>query len=170
MYYCSTRGVPVRPVSHHCVPSLTGSFHIDGAPFTPDGLLYPNVSSRESWYNTVLYNNQNDNYKSVQYDTQRINSRKSLRHAKVYTKAATHVGRHTGTHFAESAGVPTLDIQMMGHWNENVMTDVYLSKLSKAALRGLAGRDPQSRDWFLARDIDPPEELLRQVFPFVDNW
>lgn len=58
----------------------------------------------------------------------------------------------------------------MGHWNENVMSEVYLQKLSKGALRGLAGREPYGTDWFLARDIDPPADLEALVFPFADAW
>ncbi|OWZ41808.1 hypothetical protein C356_03751 [Cryptococcus neoformans c45] len=55
-----------------------------------------------------------------------------------------------------------------GRWCTKVMETVYLSKFPLKALRSLAGFPKKKGSYYLPRDMEVPQELIENVFPWVD--
>lgn len=146
------------------------SFQIAGDTFPGSSDNFPDLRSRRSWYNLPLLTVKNDVTKAIKYQEQRKTVAKALKAARIQCLAVTHVGRKTGARFAEQAGVPVEEVARAGHWAHGVMEEVYLQKLSRPALRGLAGFSPGGGNYYLARDVDVPTALQRKVFPGLEKW
>lgn len=60
---------------------------------------------------------------------------------------------------------------MQGGWAHSAMNQVYLkNSLPLESLRALAGFRKEAGDYFVSRSlVEPPKELLDQVFPFLDK-
>lgn len=61
-------------------------------------------------------------------------------------------------------------IKNLGNWNIDTQEDRYSAKLPLKAMRIMAGQDPNRGNYFLPRSgLQPPEDLQRQIFPFVEK-
>ena len=88
----------------------------------------------------------------------------------ITSKHFVHFGCDTGVVACEMQEVDPQYIKMIGNWNLDVREDRYSSKLPLKAMRALAGHSQDKGGFFLPRStIDPPPELCRQVFPFLDK-
>ena len=68
-------------------------------------------------------------------------------------------------------GISSDDISKHGKWNEDVLSNVYLSQINQRVIRGLAGFSPDGRFYHLARSqVVPDEELATMVFPEIEDW
>lgn len=82
----------------------------------------------------------------------------------------THVPRSSAAKMADMAGVPESQIRRMGLWNSDTMTNSYLDSLPRQFMRVMAGFNSDT-SYYLPRAVEePPEELKRLVFPWVDHW
>lgn len=71
---------------------------------------------------------------------------------------------------AERAGAPIQEIRRAGNWSDGVMEKHYLTHISLATLRALAGFDINKGGFHLPRAVPVPETLARKVFPQVERW
>ncbi|RXK38190.1 hypothetical protein M231_04564 [Tremella mesenterica] len=133
---------------------------------------FPNLASRETWYNDKLlqhsiYSRTDQLTYKAQYDS----ITQALKSAQVNTGKKTHINRAGGAQLAESEGVSAQDIARAGHWNQDVLENVYLGHMPRSVLRALAGFKPYgSQDYYLPRDIPVPDTLQRMVFPSLEKW
>ncbi|OXB36562.1 hypothetical protein J007_03693 [Cryptococcus neoformans] len=92
----------------------------------------------------------------------------TLRSCGIHCRASTHTSRKWGAQLAEDGGAPEEDIMRQGRWCTKVMETVYLSKFPLKALRSLAGFPKKKGSYYLPRDMEVPQELIENVFPWVD--
>lgn len=71
---------------------------------------------------------------------------------------------------ADLGGASESDIGRAGRWDVSCMNQYYLTTLPRGTMRVLAGFTADPGTFWIARDIDPPEELEAMVFPDVDRW
>jgi hypothetical protein len=71
---------------------------------------------------------------------------------------------------AELNGLDEDQIRRLGHWEAGAMEKHYLSALPRKGMRVMSGFSPREGSYYLKRDcLEPPEILLQQVFPQLDN-
>lgn len=93
-----------------------------------------------------------------------------LKKANVRSKKITHIFRGCASRMADLGGAAESDINRAGRWDSSAMTQYYLTTMPRMTLRVLAGFETSAGTFWLARDLDPPEDLERMVFPDVDLW
>lgn len=85
-------------------------------------------------------------------------------------RKVTHVPRGSAAKMADLLGVPPLQIQRMGGWNTDTMSNSYLDSLPRDFIRVMAGFDNDA-SYYLPRAVEEPcDELKQLVFPWVDYW
>jgi hypothetical protein len=62
-------------------------------------------------------------------------------------------------------GILPAQIRRAGKWNDDCLTNAYLSQLPRDFMRKVAGHVHQGRYFVDRAQVTPPEELLCQIFP-----
>ena len=136
----------------------------------------PNLMERSEWYNTpILESNE------LSYTQQRDSVMDAFDKFNVDCSKKTHLGRDRGTADCSHGGVPKESMERqgffvctfftrLGFWNLDSLTASYLCRtLPVDALKVLAGFEIQE-SYFITRDcIQPPQELLNQIFPWIQD-
>ncbi len=87
------------------------------------------------------------------------------------TTKKTHLFRAAGAKLAELKGVSEDQISRAGRWSRDQMTGCYLTSLPQPFMRRMAGHPAQSGCFEIQRArITPPTELLRLIWPELDQW
>lgn len=95
----------------------------------------------------------------------------ALRDSGITSTSVTHFFRKAGARLADVSGVAENQIRRLGNWNNNAMEGSYTTGVPREAIRAMAGFPPDRREYFIARNtLQPPEELLRMVFPQIEIW
>ena len=93
-----------------------------------------------------------------------------LAHAHVVSHAKTHISRGCAARMTELKGLDEDQIRRLGHWASGAMERHYLSALPRKGMRVMSGFSPRENSYFIKRDcLEPPESLLQQIFPQLDN-
>ncbi|KAH8430197.1 uncharacterized protein LDX57_013066 [Aspergillus melleus] len=132
----------------------------------------PIFSRREQWYGIHMLRGV-DRLKPLAYHTQKEWIKRSFRAAGLTsTSKCTHMERSQGAREAERAGVNEAQIRRAGRWNNDVLSQCYLSNLPRKFVRATAGFDPSLQGcYYLPRAaIQPPETLVHELWPWVDEW
>lgn len=156
-------------------------FHVMGEPF-------PSFAARESWYNiklliskksmtkpvgdTSTQDHTQARTKAISYNTHNGGIKSVFEACNINLPSTTHAGRKGGTQHAELNNVPEVHIRSAGGWNNRtVMESVYLNKLPRQFMRGLAGFNPAGGSYFLPRAThEPPDCIKNKIFPEADRW
>jgi hypothetical protein len=112
-----------------------------------------------------------------------------LKMASMQGKKVTHMFRGCASRMADLGGAAEAEINRAGRWDSSAMTQYYLTAINRAGrwdssamtqyyltamprmtMRVLAGFSPTPGTYFIARDIEPPEELESMVFPDANLW
>jgi hypothetical protein len=90
----------------------------------------------------------------------------------ITTLKKTHIGRSQGARQAELQGVEEGQIRRAGRWNNDALSNCYLTHLPQKFLRTMAGFEPSNQgNYYLPRaKIAPPRALVQAVWPWVDEW
>jgi hypothetical protein len=131
----------------------------------------PQFSQRQDWYNLHLLKGESAN-KAISYETQLDWTKRIFTGANLHSLKKTHLGRSQGARHAEIAGVGEGQIRRAGRWNMDALSNCYLTHLPRKFVRSMAGFEPSNRgDYFIPRaKIQPPSSLIREVWPWVDEW
>jgi hypothetical protein len=131
----------------------------------------PQFYQRQQWYNWHLLKSVQID-KEVSYRTQLDWINDVFRATNLASKKKTHSGRAGGARYAELSGVDEASIRRAGHWNQDAMSNCYLSGLPRKFLRTMAGFNPEDHgNYYIPRaTISPPESLVRALWPWVDTW
>jgi Centromere DNA-binding protein complex CBF3 subunit, domain 2 len=71
----------------------------------------------------------------------------------------------------ELISISTIQISRAGGWDPTVMVQTYLLGLPLKFMRCVAGFPKEPGQYHLPRAaIEPPEVLLREIYPFVEEW
>ena len=60
------------------------------------------------------------------------------------------------------------DTKVLGNWRPDTHESVYSSKLPLPALRGMGGHPQRKGTFYVPRNIEVPDALSKQVFPFLE--
>ena len=131
----------------------------------------PRFQRRTQWYNKHILRGQTEE-QGISYAAHLDWINKVYDGAGLHALKKTHAGRKEGSQTAEMAGVDETYIRRAGHWNSDAMTNCYLNSIARPFVRGMAGFEPnKTGNYFLPRaKVDPPETLVRAVWPWVDQW
>ncbi|EED16701.1 short-chain dehydrogenase, putative [Talaromyces stipitatus ATCC 10500] len=131
----------------------------------------PQFYQRQQWYKFVLFKGS-DSEHSFSYETQLKWINQVFQSIGLNSKKKTHSGRSSGARHAELQGVDENSIRRAGHWNQDSMSNCYLSELPRPFIRTLAGFKPTDQgNYYLPRAaIEPPETLVRALWPWIDQW
>jgi len=131
----------------------------------------PTFRQRQRWYNIHLIKGVHAE-KQIAYDTQLDWTNRMFAGAKVTSLKKTHAGRSRGAKHAELNGVSEGQIRRAGRWNNDALTNCYLTHLPRKFIRSMAGFSPSDQgNFYLPRaKVMPPPSLEHAVWPFVDEW
>jgi hypothetical protein len=131
----------------------------------------PQFYQRQQWYNWHLLKSVQID-KEISYRTQLDWINDLFKATNLASKKKTHSGRAGGARYAELSGVDEASIRRAGHWNQDAMSNCYLSGLPRKFLRTMAGFNPEDHgNYYIPRaTISPPESLVRALWPWVDAW
>ncbi|OJD18721.1 hypothetical protein AJ78_01258 [Emergomyces pasteurianus Ep9510] len=131
----------------------------------------PNFQRRSLWYDIHILCGQNP-LKPLAYDTQLQWTNRMYAAAGILKSKKTHLGRSQRSRYAELNEVSEGRIRRAGQWNNDALTNCYLTNISREFVRAMAGFDPSTQgNYFLPRAaIRPPEQLEAAVWPWVDVW
>ena len=131
----------------------------------------PRFQRRSQWYRIHLIKGQTLDV-GISYGVQLDWTNRIFKNAHVKSLKKTHAVRSRGAQYAELAGVTESQIRRAGRWNNDALTNCYLSNIPLEFVRSMAGFPPaQPGNYFLPRTkVTPPENLIRAVWPWVDQW
>jgi hypothetical protein len=135
------------------------------------GEAAPRFQRRQQWYDTFLLLGQTP-LKPLSYETQLQWTNDAFGTAKLSSLKKTHAGRAQGAKQAELDGVEEAQIRRAGRWNQDVLSNCYLSHLPRSFVRSMAGFDPsRPGNYFVPRTkVQPPRSLAASLWPWVDEW
>jgi len=110
--------------------------------------------------------------KKMAYDTQLDWINKIFTGADVMSLKKTHAGRSQGAKHAELNGTPEGQIRRAGRWNNDALTNCYLTHLPRKFMQSMAGFTPSVQgNFYLPRaKVLPSRSLEQAVWPWVDEW
>jgi hypothetical protein len=131
----------------------------------------PRFQQRQQWYDLKLLRGDK-NTVSLSYEIQLTWTNKIFKGADLMSLKKTHAGRAQGAKQAELSGVSESQIRRAGRWNSDALSNCYLSNLPREFIRSMAGFEPHGQgNYYLPRaKVEPPQSLLRTVWPWVDEW
>jgi hypothetical protein len=140
---------------------------------SPEG--FPDFRAREKWYDIRLlkggYGSGSDPATPLSYNSQRDWVARAFKYTGIISNKKTHVGRSSGAKIAELKGISEAQIRRAGRWNQDQMTGCYLNSLPRKFMRTMAGHPATMGTFEIHRaGIQPPESLLRMIWPELDQW
>ncbi|GAA5919811.1 hypothetical protein JCM5296_002035, partial [Sporobolomyces johnsonii] len=145
-------------------------FHVSQERFPPHDTAFPSFAASRDWFDLKVLLSSAGPTEAVEYGTFLAAVNKELKALGLETKAKTHIFRGSGSRMADLGGAAKADIRQAGRWNVDAVDRCYLTGLAREVIRVQAGFESRKGTYFLRRDIDPPAELERQVFPEADEW
>lgn len=131
----------------------------------------PCFQQRQQWYGLRFLKGEQGK-KALSYETQLAWTNRIFHGAKLTIFKKTHAGRSQGARYAELSGVNEAQIRRAGRWNNDALSNCYLTHLPRKFVRAIAGFEPSVRgNYYLPRaKILPPSSLVQAVWPWVDQW
>ncbi|KAE8212281.1 hypothetical protein CF327_g4070 [Tilletia walkeri] len=131
----------------------------------------PDFSSRDTWYHLKLLIPEDsvDHTIAVTYETQAALLKQSFAACAITSSAVTHAMRKGGSRFAYEASCTEDAVRKHGRWCGDRMMERYLTGVSLQPVRALSGFNKDGGDYWLPRALlEPPQELARSLFPWVE--
>jgi hypothetical protein len=131
----------------------------------------PQFQSRPQWYYFYFFKGS-DREKPISYEIRLKWANEVYEAINLSTDKKTHAGRAQGSKQAELEGVEENQIRRAGQWNQDALTNCYLTHLPRKFLRSMAGFQPDAiGNYYLPRaKIQPPDSLVRALWPWIDQW
>jgi hypothetical protein len=144
---------------------------MSGETFGPQYDSFPRMDDSSQWYPIWLFPGK-DSSNPISADAHSKACRAVLTKAGVrqFSKKVTHIFRGSGARMADLFGASETDIRRGGRWDMSSMAQHYLTTLPRETMRVLAGFPANPGQFWLERDLDPPEELESLVFPQAALW
>jgi hypothetical protein len=131
----------------------------------------PQFKQRQQWYGLHLLRGGRGD-KPISYEIQLEWINRVFMAVNLTTLKKTHIGRSQGAKQAELEGVGEGQIRRAGRWNNDALSNCYLTHLPQKFLRTMAGFEPSTQgNYYLPRaKILPPPSLVQAIWPWVDTW
>jgi hypothetical protein len=150
---------------------LLDRFQLSGETFGAHYDSFPRMDEPSQWYPIWLFPGKKEGT-AISADAHAKATKAVLQRAGVrqLSKKVTHIFRGSGARMADLFGASETDIRRGGRWDMSSMAQHYLTTLPRETIRVLAGFPSAPGQFWLERDLDPPEELERLVFPQAVLW
>jgi hypothetical protein len=162
-YYCHTN-------VQFCAVSTTAFFlfyryHVMNEQF-------PDFSIPQRWYDIVMFcADCRNNVKAMSRTAHARAVYDAYSALNIMHQNVTHAGRQNGRQLLEKAGVEKVSADVAGGWSTGAGEGCYGNGLSLPSMRAMAGFPADEKVYFLPRaSLNPPDALLKQVFPAIDEW
>lgn len=130
----------------------------------------PDFCNNEAWYDIkLLTDGSDDNCRSVKSNNYGNSMKEVLQELLIMTNKRLHFGRKHGTIVLEYDELSSDDIKELGNWNPTIQQQRYSTKLPLRPIRSMAGFPPGQTHYNPRTQVDVPDVLLEQVFPWVDG-
>ena len=150
----------------------------------------PDFNSRSDWYNQRVFPAASSREKGFSWETQSLWHKRVFQAVGITTSKLTHTMRGSAAKMADLMGLEAdevgpassfilsilltsiyaLQILRAGRWKRGALHSYYLSFLPRVWMRAAAGWPREGRCFHLKRAVVPPEALMREIFPWVDDW
>lgn len=143
----------------------------------PDGMNsetmqnFPKFLMKSDWYkHKVLYSHHpgSKEGKPISYDTQKNLDKMCMDTVGLKTYSVTHVTRKASAGIAESEGVPVHSIKFAGKWANSTYEKIYGAENAFDYIHFIGGF-VKDEAYHIGRDVEPEEELKRQIFPWLER-
>lgn len=132
---------------------------------------FPSLETSENWFTYKLLKSGDDPCRELAYTTHLEAINKAFSACGIISSKKTHAARGSSARMADMNGADETDIRRQGRWNNSTMNGAYLTNLPRGVMRTMAGFPSGEGHFYLPRaQIQPPENLVRKVFPEVDYW
>lgn len=130
----------------------------------------PQFQNRQRWYDFHLLKGR-DAKKPLLYEIQLKWTGEVFKSIGLSSYKKTHLGWSQGAKQAEMDGVEEGQIRRAGRWNQDALTNYYLSHLPRKFLCIMAGFSPEATgNYYLPwAKILPPESLRKALWLWVDQ-
>ena len=137
-----------------------------------DGDRIPDFTSNEAWFDIKLLveSNTQDFKKSIKNTSYAQAVKAACDFHKIASNHCVHLGRVIGHKEGEMNGDDIEELRQLGNWDPKTQEKAYSNKLPMKVIRSRAGYQQADGLYFNPRTaIEPPEELKKLVFPWLDN-
>lgn len=136
------------------------------------GSRAPDFMNKENWYPIkVLWTKSAKSMKEKQpisYNYEALLVRQCLKTVGLQSLKKTHLGRVVSARKADAKRIEECQIRRAGKWRTDSVQNSYLSPYPFEFLHHTGGFEETER-YFLPRDIEPPEELQQEIFPWLEG-
>ena len=130
----------------------------------------PRFQQRQQWYLHHLLRGDHI-ARPLSYAVQLQWTNRVFQTTNVSTLKKTHAGRGGGANEAIESGASEGHVRRAGRWNNDAMSQSYLTHLPLEFVRVMAGFKPTPGDFYIPRaKVQLPESLVRAVWPWIDQW
>lgn len=132
---------------------------------------FPNVLSRNDWYDSKLFCVQGKPNSKISYNTHLSSVSQAFKEAGIVSRKKTHATRGSSVRKSEAAGVEENQLRRAGRWNSDAMNQSYLTNIPMQAVRASAGFNPTIGSYYTARScLNVPTNLKIQIFPEIEQY
>ena len=131
-------------------------------------------TQNKTWFDTKLlvdYRGPSKDYSScISSKTYAVSIAKMLSILLISSSHLLHIGRKWGSYGCQLRGDDTREIQCLGNWDPSTQEKAYSINIPINIIRSAAGYDSTCKVHVCPRSsCKPPDELRKQVFPWVDD-
>lgn len=132
----------------------------------------PDFTDNSTWFDIKLLVDctSSSNSKAMNSNIYARAIKEVLKELGIFTNHYLHIGRVLGPILAEFNEAPSGDIQCLGNWRPSMQQQRYSSKIPLGIIRTMAGFTMDASVHYNTRTaVEPPECLVLNVFPWVDE-
>ena len=131
----------------------------------------PDSSAPQNWYDIKVFRHKdiNNKMKEVNYNSHLRGVKNCYKACKFRVTKQTHLMRGDSIRHAECKGLQRDERNGMGRWGMGSMDECYARTLPVNGMRVMAGFHKEYKNYIIRRDVDPPEALLKLIFPGIDD-
>lgn len=147
--------------------ALTGEFEDGKCPDFTDNKAWYDIKLLVAFGNGAAANGYTKEMKNTSYYKSMA---VILKEKKIISSHKVHYGRTVGSALLQYKELDDDDVRQLGNWSATVRDLCYSTKLPLKAMRAAADFNDCDGMYFCPRSqVKPPEELVKQIFPFADE-
>jgi hypothetical protein len=129
----------------------------------------PDFTRNETWFGLKILGSTTNPFKSVTKRSYCDALGKVFKRLRMICSVLGHWGRKHGPIELEFEEIAPDIIKLLGNWEMGVQESTYSAKIPTMALRVMAGFEADDSYWVPRCNVEPPEDLLKEVFPWLDG-
>ncbi|VVT56682.1 uncharacterized protein SAPINGB_P005212 [Magnusiomyces paraingens] len=143
-----------------------GRFHIGNSRSVEAPIDF---TSPHSWYRVKLFRGTTPSKSYTPNHHESLIS-KLLRDCNIVSKRITHIFRGSSARYCINKGAPEDSVRIFGHWPNDALIQSYLTTVPLTPMHVLAGFNVSEPYYIHREKIEPPEEIYKNIFPFINQY